>query len=122
MSHLPFDISIQKWSCSYSILPYLAIHVSFIFVYFSCYIPECDGVKPAMAEYEPSWLPNAVPYHDSKPWKCIRYKPSMNKSLDNSNQCSADRFDKTKTQKCSRWVFANDEYTIVREVLTQNLY
>lgn len=82
---------------------------------YRCLVPECDSKNSTLLKYEPVWLPNAVPYHESKPRKCLRYRPLKNASQSDKMECSANLFDRTSTETCSEWVYSGNEQTIVRE-------
>lgn len=63
----------------------------------------------------PPWIRDAVPFRDTKPWKCKRYKSSENASINNNIAC-ATAFSLHQVQNCEELVFATDEVTIVKEV------
>lgn len=85
---------------------------------FSCKVPGCDD--NFHAEYEPSWLENAVPYKDSVPRKCQRYirhhNATTNALFRADYNCSSGTFDRSQIEECHEWIFASKENTIVKEV------
>lgn len=77
---------------------------------YRCMIPECDGTVVPF-EYNTSWLEFAVPFVNGVPSQCYRYG-----YIGVDNQCDSVNFDQQQQQKCDRFVYENDEKTILNEV------
>lgn len=80
-----------------------------------CLIPECETSETAKLQFIPSWIQDAVPFRDSEPWKCKRYKPLANTTFHHPEECIVS-FSPEEVENCKEWVFATDEVTIVNEV------
>ncbi|CAH1997297.1 unnamed protein product [Acanthoscelides obtectus] len=91
-----------------------AVHIAYVFTAadgcYRCEIPECDSSSPA---YEPSWLPNAVPYQNTGPTKCQQY--FYNSSEPHNGTCSFKDFDRSMIVSCNSFVYKTEERSIVQE-------
>ncbi|KAK7602883.1 hypothetical protein V9T40_006857 [Parthenolecanium corni] len=88
---------------------------------YRCLIPECETSETAKLQFIPSWIQDAVPFRDSEPWKCKRYKPLANTTFHHPEECIVS-FSPEEVENCKEWVFATDEVTIVNEfgILCEN--
>lgn len=86
-----------------------------------CRINECD-LDGKSALYAENWIPNAIPYDDGQPEKCLRYSINATSAklqlVSNSDECPANLFDRTKVVKCDDFVFKTDEHRVIRQVCT----
>ncbi|XP_018566487.1 organic cation transporter protein isoform X2 [Anoplophora glabripennis] len=83
---------------------------------YRCFIPECED--PLDTSYDTPWLKWAIPAEKNsdqvigvKADTCDRF--SLNQSAINTT-CSPEMFTKT-IEKCSEWIFDNNERTIVND-------
>ncbi|XP_063909977.1 solute carrier family 22 member 1-like [Zophobas morio] len=90
-----------------------AVHVAYVFtamdLNYRCAIPGCDTINP---QFEPTWLPNAIPFSENEPSKCSRYV--VNNATQFTNCSKATDFT-SKTETCNSFVYKTDEYSILRE-------
>lgn len=82
-----------------------------LIVCFRCAIPQCDNQPP---DFEPPWLPGAVPYKRNTPALCDQHV--FNSSELNNKTCSYDDFDKTRIFRCESFVYKTQERSILQEV------
>lgn len=88
---------------------------SFISDDFRCQISECDNLASGL-NYEPSWLPFAIPFKNDRPQKCLRFASTFrNDALLNGDECPVEYFNRTQTVKCDDFVFKTDEVNILNE-------
>lgn len=93
-------------------------------------MPECETLSSAV--YKPDWLPNAVPYKNAKPLKCLQFSSNastngnqfishvgdINNDIGLNTKCSADQFNRSSVISCSseKLIYNTDEVSIVNEV------
>ena len=82
-----------------------------------CLIPECEN--ETSAKYLEPWLEAAIPPNfntaaedDYVPSQCLKYEPKNISRF----QCVKSDFKET-TVLCDSWVYEDDEWTIVGEVI-----
>lgn len=87
---------------------------------FRCEIPQCDTND---SPYNPDWLKSAVPFQTDpeEPQKCLMYHYSMPQNnsgthVTANSTCSPEAFDINSEEKCEKWVFGENELTIVNDV------
>ncbi|XP_055594289.1 solute carrier family 22 member 3 [Uranotaenia lowii] len=79
---------------------------------YRCEIPGCD-TSPS-AGFHPSWLNETVPFKNDMPERCERFLPIGNSSIDEI-QCDAENFDTNQIIECDKFIYEDDETTIVRD-------
>ncbi|KAK3925346.1 Solute carrier family 22 member 5 [Frankliniella fusca] len=99
---------------------------------YRCHVPECDDVPGAAgAVLDPPWLSWAVPPSTvPRPWPppggparapdtCLRYAalpaPGTAAAPGTASTCWPEYFDTNRTERCDRWVFPEEDNTIVSE-------
>ncbi|CAH1173867.1 unnamed protein product [Phaedon cochleariae] len=101
---------------SFAVVLHSSIHTAYVFtaldISYRCAIPDCD-TNPA--EFEPSWLSNAVPYKGSTPTKCEKYIFNGNHTNINYGSCPFNAFDRNREIKCSSFVYRTEEKSILQE-------
>lgn len=100
--------------------------IPFVFCVYSCHIPDCDNqIDPI---YDQPWVQHAVPgtlrgQDTFVPEQCEYYEREANQSSSTtvtSNECPAYWFS-DRVSHCERWVFDDNERTIVNDVSTLSL-
>jgi hypothetical protein len=84
----------------------------------SCQIPECETDT---AEYyaDKEFLQNAVPFEKGVPARCQRFAFDENlyaNVTSGEEICSFRQFDRKSIIECDKFIYENDEKTIVNEV------
>ena len=77
-----------------------------------CAIPECDATNNT--HYDPPWLPNAVPFANDAPSKCMKFV--INNATENFENCNKASDFTTQTQRCHSFVYKTQEKSILQEV------
>lgn len=80
--------------------------------YHRCFIPECEGINSH--NFQPEWLNYTVPYNNSRPDSCFRYRFDPT-NVDNAT-CSAKNFHQSNVIQCDRFITKNNEQTITSRV------
>ncbi|XP_068082090.1 organic cation transporter protein [Anabrus simplex] len=83
---------------------------------YRCHIEECD--KPG-AEFQPTWLKNAVPMEYQKeeevPNRCYRYQQANSTLMEHDNSSCPSAWFRNSTERCYHWVYEGPEETILSE-------
>ncbi|XP_063909141.1 solute carrier family 22 member 3-like isoform X1 [Zophobas morio] len=91
------------------------VHVAFVFtamdLEYRCAIPECDATNNT--HYDPPWLPNAVPFANDAPSKCMKFV--INNATENFENCNKASDFTTQTQRCHSFVYKTQEKSILQE-------
>lgn len=78
---------------------------------YRCHVPGCDDVQTT---WHPAWLNETVPMRNGVPAQCEMFAPISNSSLDNDS-CDASNFDTSAVIQCDKFVYEEDEVTIVND-------
>uniref|UniRef100_A0A8D8BHK3 Organic cation transporter protein n=1 Tax=Culex pipiens TaxID=7175 RepID=A0A8D8BHK3_CULPI len=78
---------------------------------YRCHVPGCDDVQTT---WHPAWLNETVPMRNEVPAQCEMFAPISNSSLDNDS-CDVSNFDTSAVIQCDKFVYEEDEVTIVND-------
>ncbi|XP_039443584.2 organic cation transporter protein-like [Culex pipiens pallens] len=78
---------------------------------YRCHVPGCDDVQTT---WHPAWLNETVPMRNGVPAQCEMFAPISNSSLDNDS-CDVSKFDTSAVIQCDKFVYEEDEVTIVND-------
>lgn len=83
-------------------------------------MPECDlSENNREISYDQPWLKYAIPQTNNGFENCLRYAPIHNSS---TYQCDANRFDTSKTIRCTEFIYTTDEINVQTEVFKSMIF
>lgn len=88
-----------------------------------CLVPECESLENA--KYDSDWVKDVLPGTISEssgnfiPEICSKYVYMNNSTPREDETCAANWFE-SRQEKCSEWVFDENERTIVNDVSAAN--